>query len=161
MKKLLPLLLLTALIYTTSCNNSKTNDSETDHSGHKTDEPKTEADSLMMQVMEGHDAVMPKMGKVRGAQKEAQRLLDSVSALPAKAQEAAKTLKQELETLINELNYADFAMDKWMVEFNMDSAKDNMEQRIQYLTDEKMKVTKVKEAVLNGLAKADSLLNKK
>ena len=157
MKELLTFLLLTALINTTSCNNSE---SEGDHSGHNAKEPKTKADSLMMQVMEGHDAVMPKMGKVRGAQKEAQRLLDSVSALPAKAQEAAKTLKQELETLINELNYADFAMDKWMVEFNMDSAKDNMEQRIQYLTDEKMKVTKVKEAVLNGLAKADSLLKK-
>jgi len=43
----------------------------------------------------------------------------------------------------------------------MDSAKDNIEQRVKYLAEEKLKVTKVKEAVLGGLAKADSLLKAK
>jgi len=52
-------------------------------------------------------------------------------------------------------------MDKWMTEYDMDSAINNMEQRIKYLTDEKMKVGKMKEAILGGLQKADSLLREK
>jgi hypothetical protein len=52
-------------------------------------------------------------------------------------------------------------MDKWMVEFSMDSMKNNVEQRINYLTEEKLKVGKVKDAILNSLAQADSLLKKK
>ncbi len=57
-----------------------------------------------------------------------------------------------------DLRNAIFAMDKWMAEFNMDSAKEDMEKRVQYLLDEKMKVGKVKDAILNSLNKADSLL---
>ena len=158
LKKILIAFLVMAII--TACNNEKSGD---DHSGHgpKKEAPKNAADSLYNDVMAGHDEVMPKMGKIRGAQKEAQLMLDSIAKLPAKAQTAAAALKAKLESLINDLNYADFAMDKWMVEFNMDSAKDNIEQRVKYLAEEKLKVTKVKEAVLGGLAKADSLLKAK
>lgn len=143
------------LIAFTACNNEKDHEG---HGGHRKNQPQNRADSLMAEVMDGHDAVMPKMGKVRGAQKEAQRLIDSIAALPANAQAGAIELKSKLEELVKDLGYADFAMDKWMTEFDMDSAKDNMEQRIRYLEDEKMKVGKVKEAILNSLSKADSLL---
>ena len=111
--------------------------------------------------MAGHDEVMPKMGKVRGAQARAKAMLDSLAKLPSKAQDAAVDLKKKLETLVNDLNYADFAMDKWMTEFNMDSAVNNLEMRLKYLESEKGKVTKVKEAILGGLAKADSLFKAK
>lgn len=158
MKKII--LPLAALCIITACNNSNDKKHE-GHTGHNKEIPTTKQDSLMADVMAGHDEVMPKIGKIKGAQKEAQRLLDSVASLPAKAQTAAAGLQTNLRTLINDLNYADFAMDKWMVEFSMDSMKDNVEQRIKYLADEKMKVDKVKEAILNGLAKADSLLKKK
>ena len=151
---ILPVMVLALMI---ACNNQKSHE---DH-GPKKEAPKNAADSLYNDVMAGHDEVMPKMGKIRGAQKEAQQMLDSVAKLPVKAQAAAAELKSKLESLINDLNYADFAMDKWMVEFNMDSAKDNLEQRVKYLTEEKLKVTKVKEAILGGLARADSLLKKK
>ena len=57
-------------------------------------------------------------------------------------------------------NYADFAMDKWMVEFNIDSAKGNQELRIAYLRSELDKVSNVKKAILSSLSKADSLLKK-
>jgi transcriptional regulator NrdR family protein len=43
----------------------------------------------------------------------------------------------------------------------MDSAVSNIEQRIKYLTEEKLRVSKVKEAILNSLQKADSLLKAK
>lgn len=122
---------------------------------------KTAEDSLLDAVNEGHDAVMPKMGKIRGAQKELQRMIDSISTLPAKAQQASASLKTRLEELVNQLNYADFAMDKWMIEFNRDSAMDDAQKRIDYLMNEKLKVDKVKDAILTGLARADSVLKAK
>lgn len=138
--------------------------SENQHEGHgghgKTNVPKTPADSLYTQVMDIHDQVMPKMGKIRGAQKQAQQMLDSISTLPAQQAKTAASYKQQLETLVSDLNYADFAMDKWMVEFNLDSAKDNLELRMVYLQSELDKVLNVKKAILGSLSKADSLLKK-
>jgi ABC-type Fe3+-hydroxamate transport system substrate-binding protein len=157
-KIIFPLLAISLL---TACNNG----GHEDHSKHGTEEgksgPKTLADSLYDEVMAGHDEVMPKMGKVRGAQAQAKAMLDSIAKLPAKAQDAALDLKKKLETLVNDLNYADFSMDKWMTEFNMDSAINNVQERVKYLEGEKGKVTKVKEAVLGGLARADSLFKAK
>lgn len=153
LKFIAPLFLL---VTTIACNNNTSNTNTT-----KKEEVKTPADSLMHEVMEGHDAVMPKMSKVRTAQKKAQQMIDSIATLPAKAQNAAASVKSQLDSLVNELNYADFAMDKWMSEFNMDSAVNNAEERIKYLSEEKLKIGKVKESVLNSLAKADSLLKVK
>ena len=138
--------------------------SENQHEGHgghgKTNVPKTPADSLYTQVMDIHDQVMPKMGKIRGAQKQAQQVLDSLSGLPVQQAKAVASYKQSVEALISELNYADFAMDKWMVEFNLDSAKDNLALRMAYLQSELDKVSNVKKAILGSLSKADSLLKK-
>ena len=154
------LVLLALSISLLSCQSATENQHE-GHSGHgKGNEPKTPADSLYVQVMEIHDQVMPKMGKIRGAQKQAQQFLDSLSGLPARQSVATATYKQRLETLVSDLNYADFAMDKWMVEFNLDSAKDNQALRIAYLRSELDKVSNVKKAILGSLSKADSLLKK-
>lgn len=154
------IVLLALSISLFSCQ-SATEHQQEGHSGHgKGNEPKTPADSLYVQVMEIHDQVMPKMGKIRGAQKQAQQFLDSLSGLPGQQARAVAPYKQELETLISELNYADFAMDKWMVEFNIDSAKGNQELRIAYLRSELDKVSNVKKAILSSLSKADSLLKK-
>jgi len=157
MKRILTVVVLVSGFFIISCGS---NENKQDHNGHKTDVPKTAEDSLYNEVMASHDEVMPKMGKIRGAQKEAQRLIDSIATLPVKAQAEAAVLKSKLEELVKDLSYADFAMDKWMTEFSLDSAKDNLELRLKYLADEKLKVNKVKEAILNGLAKADSLLKK-
>jgi chromosome segregation ATPase len=137
-----------------ACNNSKSDDK-------KIDPLQAQADSLEKEVVEGHDVAMPKSMKIPKLQKEAQRLIDSIATLPAKAREASAPLKAKLEELVNELNYADNAMNKWMAEINFDSALNNLDQRIKYFTDEKIKVNKVKEAVLNSIAKADSLLKAK
>ena len=142
-----------------ACQSSSDNSS--DHSAHSAMEaPKTPADSLYGQVMEMHDLVMPKMGKVRGAQKRAQALLDSIGSLPTRSAATLTPYKKELETLVSELNYADYAMDQWMMEFNLDSGKNNIEIRLAYLRAELDKVSKVKDAVVNSLAKADTLLKK-
>lgn len=157
-KIIFPLLAISLL---TACNNA----GKEDHSKHETKDSKevvkAPVDSLFDEVMAGHDEVMPKMGKVRGAQARAKAMLDSIARLPVKAQDASVALKKKLETLVNDLNYADFAMDKWMTEFNMDSAVNNVQERLKYLESEKGKVTKVKDAILSGLAKADSLFKVK
>ena len=101
------------------------------------------------------------MGKLTRAEQRTRRLLDSIEKLPAKAREAAVPLKVKLDSLQKDLSYAEFAMNKWMEEFNMDSALNNVEERIDYLGSEKLKVSKVKEAILGSLQKADSILKEK
>jgi hypothetical protein len=138
------------------------NDAANEHKGHgKDNEPKTQADSLMNEVMDGHNIGMAKMGKLTRAEQTTRHLLDSIAKLPAKARQAAEPLKTKLDSLQKDLSYAEFAMSKWMDEFNMDSAVNDAKQRIDYLGSEKLKVTKVKEAILNSLQKADSLIKDK
>ena len=119
------------------------------------------ADSLFRDVMDGHDIGMAKMGRLTRAEQTARRLLDSIQKLPAKARQAAEPLRVKLDSLQKDLSYAEFAMNKWMNEFNIDSAVGNVKQRIEYLESEKIKVEKVKEAIVGGIAKADSLLRDK
>lgn len=129
--------------------------------GKKEDTLKTQSDSLEKEVMKGHDIAMPKSMRIPKIQAAVQKIIDSIATLPGKAREAAAPYKAKLEELINDLNYADNAMNKWMAEINFDSAANNLQERIKYLTEEKLKVDKVKDAVLKSLAKADSLLKAK
>lgn len=146
MKKLL--LPLTVLLVMSACNSKKSDDKE------------KQAKDLQKEVLEMHDIAMPKSMKIPDLEKEVNRLLDSVNKLAGKASEEAAPLKAKLESLKGDLSYAYMAMDKWMTEFSLDSFKNNMEERIKYLMDEKLKAGKMKDAVLNSIAKADSLLKK-
>jgi hypothetical protein len=152
MKKIIFSLLACAIL--TACKNDK---KEGGHSHHTKDAPKTQEDSLMADVMDGHDVGMAKYGKLEAMEKKVKTAIDSISKLPAKAQQVAAPYKAQLDSVGKDLSYAIFAMDKWMGEFEMDSAKADMQQRIKYLTDEKLKVGKVKEAILYSLEKAASL----
>ncbi len=148
-----------SILILTACNNA--DKKHEGHAGHTTETPKTKEDSLYADVMDGHNVGMAKMSKIRTLQAEVKKVLDSIATLPAKAQQAATPLKIKLDSLAADLSYAEIAMDKWMMEFNMDSAKDNIEKRIKYLTEEKLKIEKVKSSILTGLQKADSLLKAK
>lgn len=154
------LLCVFSLLTFLGCQNSSTSTTEGHQHHSAIDTPKTPADSLYVQVMGAHDLVMPKMGKVRGAQKRAQAILDSIATLSTSTTASLAAYKKALEALVSDLNYADYAMDQWMMEFNLDSGKNNMEARIAYLQAELDKVSKVKEAVLSSLAKADTVLKK-
>jgi len=48
-----------------------------------------------------------------------------------------------------------------MNEYNMDSALNNANERMKYLDEEKRKVSSIKENILNGIQKADSLIKAK
>lgn len=147
------------VIIAIACNNAdKKQEGSSDHT---TKAPKTQADSLMNDVMDGHDIGMGKMSKINKMQKEVKMVLDSIAKLPVKAKYAAAPLKVKLDSLAADLSYAEKAMNKWMDEFNMDSAVNNIDQRIQYLAEEKLKIGKVKIAILRSLQKADSLLKSK
>lgn len=152
-------LIIMVAIIAGACNggNKKSN------TGNANDNKMTQAstDSLEQEVMDGHNVAMAKYGKLKAMMKESQRLLDSIAALPAKTKQAADPLKTKLTGLLEDLQSAKANMDKWMDEYNMDSAVNNLELRIKYLTEERLKVSKIKEAILNGLQKADSLLKAK
>ena len=138
------------------------NDAANKHNGHVMDnEPKTQLDSLNNAVDEDHIVGMSKMGKLTRAEQTTRRLLDSIAKLPGKARQAAEPYKNKLDSLQKELSYAESAMDKWMKEYKMDSLITNAEERVKYLSSEKLKVGKVKDAILNGLQKADSLIKGK
>ena len=156
--KAVQILLVVLITITISACNSV----ENKHNGHlQTNEPKTKADSLLRDVDDDHITGMAKMGRLTRAEQTTRRLLDSISKLPAKARQAAEPIKVKLDSLQKELSYAEFEMNKWMNEFNMDSSVNNEQERINYLGSEKLKVSKVKEAILSSLQKADSLLKDK
>ena len=147
------------LLIVTACNNNA--EQKTTEHPHSSEIPQTHADSLMADVMEGHDVGMAKMGRLRSMQKNVEATLDSIAKLPSKAKAATEPFKVKMEGVLQDLKSARSGMEKWMDEFNMDSAVNNMEQRIKYLTDEKLRISKVKEDILSSLQKADSLIKAK
>lgn len=118
-----------------------------------------QSDSLFEQVMDGHDIGMAKERKLETMTKRAEGLVDSLAKLPAKAMAAAEPFKQQVSMLLGELKNADSLMTGWMNEFDAKKAKNAaFPERIDYLKLEKIKIDKVKDAILNSLNKADTLL---
>jgi len=139
-----------------ACNNSSQTEQRTDGFS---DVPKTKEDSLYKDVMDGHDAAMAKIGKVKGYLQQAQKSIDSISKLPNSAGKAQEL--DQYKNLQGELLDADNAMDKWMTEFNPDSNSTDAAKRNLYLQSEKDKVNKVGTAINESLQKADALLGSK
>ena len=154
MKKHFPFLFAFLVILLTACNNSA-------DTNENTSLKKTKADSLYDDVMDGHDVGMGKMGKLTRVQQEVSRLIDSIGKLPAKTRNAAAPYKAKLENLLAELKSSENGMNQWMESFNLDSAVNNSKERIRYLANEKIRVSKVKDAILNNLQKADSVLRER
>jgi hypothetical protein len=157
MKKISLVLTACLIVFLFSCNSQST-----EKTSNKVE--KTEADNLLDEVIAGHDIAMPKMGALIRARETATKLLDSIGKLPVKAQESAAPYKAKLNNVISDLKNADSLMDKWMTEFDMQLATNDsigMKERVNYLLSEKVKVNVMKEAVLNSIQKADSVLKQK
>lgn len=116
---------------------------------------KSLSDSLLQQVLDGHDVAMPKMMKLQRLQKDVQAELDSLKKTPGNTQRIAL-----LDSTLKNLNYADVAMHEWMEGFKYDSLKDNEPARVDYLKIQLASVNEMKEVVLSSIAKADSVLAK-
>ena len=138
-----------------SCNNSNTstkNNSKTTES---------ESDSLMHEILRQHDIGMAKMNKISDAKLRIQHNLDSISKLPFDLQKKSVQYRMELDSVFNRLTFADSHMETWMNEFNMDSLKENQEEQVKYFESEKKKILQVNDEMINSLHKTDSLLQKK
>jgi hypothetical protein len=154
MKKIFILALgISALV---ACNNAA------DHSEHRKDgyseKATTPEDSLFKLVMDGHDVGMGKMNRIRDYQQQSKKALDSLVKLPASS--SKDQLTQKYKGIQEELRYAEYSMNTWMEEFNLDSAKENEAARLEYLEKEHEKVEKVTTGILATLQKADSIFKK-
>jgi hypothetical protein len=147
------LFLLTAFFaaIVTGCND-KDKQSTT---GTTSDTLKTQADTLMADVMAGHDEGMSKYGKLNAMEKRVQYISDSLGKLSVKA---VGPLKARMDSLLVDIRSAKKGMDDWMDRFNMDSAVNDLQARIRYLMDERVKVNKVRDDILMVLKKTDSLV---
>ena len=128
---------------------------------HSSETLKVKADSLYNQLLNEHEEGMKGWMKIEGRQKQIKILLDSIAKLPSKSQRTLDILKAKLNEATTELDDAYKLMDDWMTEMNLDSAVNNVELRIEYLTGEKLKGSKITELINNSLQKADSLLKAK
>lgn len=153
---LLPLFIL-GLVFASSCKNSD------DKNRQPGDKPLSLVDSLLKEIDDVHIDGMKKMADLTKLQQQTKRVIDSMNTLPSKIAGATAVYKERLDSLLKELDYAEFAMDKWMPEFyaNTDTLANNISERIRYLTTEKIKAAKIKDAILGGIQKADSLLKAK
>jgi uncharacterized UPF0160 family protein len=150
-------LIITGMI---ACNNG---DKKSDRPGGTHKKPKTSVDSLLLQIDDGHINGMSKIGTLHNAKKTIRALIDSIARKPAGAKQKAAAYLASLNAVIKEIDTADYAMEKWMPEYynNTDTLADNINERIKYLNSEKIKINKIKEAILTSLLKADSLLKVK
>jgi TolA-binding protein len=146
------ILVLVIVVAIAACSNPGNNNSA--------GKAKTQTDSLMDEVMEGHNLAMAKISKLHQTKNQLQHTLDSISKLPADAQKNLVHYKTQLDSTLNHLTRADDAMEKWMSEFNMDSASNDAEKRFKYLESEKMKISNVRNAIIGSLRTADSLLGR-
>jgi len=153
MKKIiLPFLILTTIAF--ACTN-------TDKKPGADGMPANVTDSLIKDIDDGHIEGMGKIGRLHNTRNAVQLVIDSIGKLPAKAQQAAASFVDQLKSAVNDLNEADGLMESWMTEYDQDSSRDDEAKRIEYLKGEKSKIDRMKDAIRNSLAKADSLLKVK
>jgi hypothetical protein len=150
MKKTFPVLIISILLF--ACNNS-------DHTKTETEK---KADSLYKEVDDLHASSMAKSFQMEDAQKKLQAAIDSISKLPANLKDVSTGYKFQLDSLLDRMKYAGFAMEKWMEDFKQpDSVSQDYQKQIEYLASEKLKISRVKEIIMNNIHAADSLLHKK
>jgi hypothetical protein len=111
-----------------------------------TDERKKAADALDKEVMQIHDEVMPKMGKVLTYRKRINNKIDSCSN---------QACKDSLQPISYALSKADEDMMQWMRNFERPEGLDTAEA---YLTVQKQEIEKVSALVEEGLKNAEAVL---
>ncbi len=136
-----------AALLLTACNNQ-------DKSGSAKEEMSA-MDSLRKEIDDIHIVGMSKMGQLNKLQQRVSHYIDSLDQLPAKAKTAAASLKAKADSLLQDLDYADFAMNKWMQEYYNPAIKDTLanqpEKLMEYLRNEKEKAQKITDAIVQGI----------
>ncbi|MFN4313897.1 MAG: hypothetical protein ACK4E0_06375 [Chitinophagaceae bacterium] len=155
MKKrfLLPLAIAFVLL---ACNNEESK-TET------VSKAQTEVDSVYKEIDDIHFKGMGRMGQLNYRQKWTRAFIDSLDKLPGKASAAVISLREKADSLLKDLDYAEYAMNKWMPEFytHTDTFANDLVRRLEYLKQEKDKSVKITDAIISGIRRADSLLSGK
>lgn len=146
-------LLFSVGVHVLSCSETPPGDAAATRKNGYTPDLKTREDSLLHDVMQAHDEAMARMAKLS---KHLGRIQARIDSLPSRLRKSAEYLKwQEIKHALEE---AEHDMNQWMKEFAIDSLKEDKENRMRYLSSEKIKIKAVKEKIISHLARADSLL---
>lgn len=117
---------------------------------------KTPVDSLFEEVMQGHDAGMAKLGRLKKNSQLLSRQIDSLGKAGIKDKLSMAGMKRVKDSL----EAAHAAMFEWMDGFKADTLVDAPAQRIEYLRGQKLSVDMVRDRIMNSLRLYDSV-NKK
>jgi len=136
-----PLLLVLILI---GCN-GKTNNGQDSQNGNDSGNQ-----ALYDEVMKVHDEVMPKMNDIYKLKEELKKDIANTSDLVEKK-------RKEIESAIVQLDAASESMMDWMRNFNPLPDSLGEEKARLYLEEQKVKVVKVKDAMLQAIEEAKEL----
>jgi hypothetical protein len=118
-------------------------------------------DSLYQQVMDIHNELMPKMGKLKGYQAQAQKQIDSIKAIISSTTYPAEVTRRiaddgnKLDILNDSLKAAEGAMNDWMDGFDGDPQMKTTQERAAYFADQKQKAEIMRNRFLNAYQKAE------
>jgi len=146
-KTLLPALLILAISFTGCTKKSE------EHAHHESEEPTVSTDPnkpLYDSVMAVHDLVMPRMDEMF-------KLSESLKDKIAKTPSLPNDQKVMIQTAIDSLENANEGMMVWMRQFKPAEGSTDAAAARNYLNQEMVKVTKVKESMLSAIEKAKAL----
>lgn len=150
MKKIL--FAFSALLIICACNSNKKPERET------TD--LTPLERLKHEIDDIHIEGMSKMAELTKLEQRTKKILDSLSTLPDK--EPITSMKKGFESLAAELKQAEEGMDNWMNDFysKPDTLDDDESEKKKYLEDQKSVARQIRDAITNGIRKADTLISR-
>jgi hypothetical protein len=142
-------ILITGLVALTNCTSKKADD-HNHHDGHEHlhDAKETSpTNTLYDEVMEVHDAVMPKMDDLYKLKRKLQTKIESTPDL-------TDAKKEELNQTIQVIDSASRGMMVWMREFKPTTPSMDEEEAREYLENEMEKINKVKRDIEGAIEKA-------
>ena len=116
-------------------------------------EPKlSEREQLYKEVMEIHDAVMPKMSDINRVKRNLDDQIETDSLID-------DNLNSKVSIIILELTAAEESMMEWMKGFKVPKKDQPDEQVVSYLKEEKLKISRVSDQMLSSLEDGTKILN--
>lgn len=112
----------------------------------------SEREMLYKEVMEIHDAVMPKMSDINRVKRKLKDHLEEDAIND-------DSLKSKMNANIDELIAAENSMMDWMKDFKAPKKDDPDQQVIDYLNEEKIKISRVSDQMLSSLENSTKLMD--
>ncbi|MFT3748940.1 MAG: hypothetical protein QM768_11510 [Agriterribacter sp.] len=134
-----------------ACGNANNNQPADEHNNASI--PKTASDSLYKSVMDGHDVSMKKMGEIVRLKALISQQKDSIAKFKTKDLQYIAAF----DTAFNNLVYAEELMNKWMQDFNPDSAGNSEDEKLVFFRKEKEKIDTVNARINNSIEAAKKI----